>query len=248
MNYLYEINAFYSWLKINTPSKSEIALWHAFMHLNNISDWQVVFTVPLTTLSLVSGLSVSDVKRYRNRLVQKGRILWRERKGNQSAQYVIIPFDETERKARECIINEFAAHFAAHIGPQTAPQKTVAHSEPQSAPQVAPQIAPQSAPQIAPINKQNKTEIINDIDNDTESKPRAQDPDDEPYEFTTGIYLSPRQVRDLSGRFHRNYSIFVRLYTELARKKQQGYKPPGSDYEELLKMIAEAKRRNVAGS
>lgn len=157
MNYLYEINAFYSWLKINTPSKSEIALWHAFMHLNNIADWQVVFTVPLTTLSLVSGLSISDVKRYRNELVQRGRILWRGRKGNQSAQYVIIPFDENERKAREDVIKEFAAQFVAHIGPQITPQKAVAHIEPQ----VAPQVAPQTAPQTAPVNKLNETKIIN---------------------------------------------------------------------------------------
>lgn len=228
MNYLTEINAFYRWSEINAPSKSEIALWHAFMHLNNISEWQVVFTARLSTVASKAGLSIADTKRYRNRLSQRGRILWKERKGNQSALYVIIPFDDVERESRLETINKFVAQY-----------------EPQVVPQTVPQSAPQIVPQPVPISKLKETTGYRDINNNNNA--HARDPDDEPYEFVHGVFLSSRQLRDLTEMDPKGGLRFVHYYTDLSRKKsEEGYKPSGSDYEELKKMIQEDRKNQVS--
>jgi hypothetical protein len=240
MNYLTEINAFYRWSEINTPSKSEIALWHAYMHLNNTSDWQVVFTVPLSTLASKAGLSISDTKRYRNKLVQKGRILWKERKGNQSSLTAIIPFDEVEREKRKDIIKEFVALYEPQVAPQTAPQV---------APQTAPQVAPQNG--VSSIsNKLNINETLKD-DIDNKNNTHARDPDDELREYSSNILLSSNQVYALTDKFRdmygKNSATKMNHYIcRLSRMKMdERYVPPDSDYDEILKLVEVDKQKDL---
>lgn len=93
MNYLQEINSFNDWLIINpSVTSDDIALWYALMNLNNISGWQQEFTVAISTIIDRTRLSRSAIYRSRNRLVQMGRMITRERPGNQCSVYQLIPF------------------------------------------------------------------------------------------------------------------------------------------------------------
>ncbi|GAB0155920.1 hypothetical protein CHRYSEOSP005_11820 [Chryseobacterium sp. Alg-005] len=130
MNYIKEINSFYDWLETNSVSDSVITLWHGLMHINNKTGWKVEFTVAISTLQVKTGLSSASIKRARNVLYQLGRIKWKQRTGNQSSVYEIIP-------------------FADHSEPQ---------SEPQTVPQSVPQTVPQSVPiNKLNINKTNSS-------------------------------------------------------------------------------------------
>ena len=91
MNYIREINAFYDWLETNGLSLSAIALWHALMHVNNKAAWTDEFAVAISVLCVKTGLSPRGVSSARNELAQKGRIKWKQRRGNQSAVYSVIP-------------------------------------------------------------------------------------------------------------------------------------------------------------
>jgi len=90
MNYIREINAFYDWLETNRLSLSAIALWHGLLHINNKAAWADEFAVAVSVLCVKTGLSPRGVTEARNELKLKGRIEWRQRKGNQSAIYHLI--------------------------------------------------------------------------------------------------------------------------------------------------------------
>lgn len=111
MNYLRELNAFYDWLETNSMSASCIALWHALMAINNRAGWATEFTVAVSTLETKSGLSKTTVERCRNTLKQKGLIDWRQRKGQQSAVYLM-----------KSLVTQFAPHYDAQHASQSASQ------------------------------------------------------------------------------------------------------------------------------
>ncbi len=129
MNYITEINAFYDWAEVNQPRHAEISLWYALMHMANKSGRQKEFSVPISTLMIKTGLSKTSIEIARNKLQQKDRIRFKNRSGNQSAVYQMIP-------------------FVPNIRPQNCAQ-----TESQSLPQERPQ--PKS--QNGAIIKQNKT-------------------------------------------------------------------------------------------
>ncbi|SMB95484.1 DnaD and phage-associated domain-containing protein [Desulfonispora thiosulfatigenes DSM 11270] len=90
MNYLKELNAFYDWLETNSLSTSSIVLWHALMHINNKAGWTAEFAVAISVLCVKTGLAERTISKARNELKQKGRIDWKQRKGNQAAIYSMI--------------------------------------------------------------------------------------------------------------------------------------------------------------
>lgn len=92
MNLYTEVNSFYDWLETNPLATSDIVLWHALMHVANKAGWPDKFAVAVSVLELKTGLKKDAICDARNRLEQRGRIKWETRKGNQSAQYRIIPF------------------------------------------------------------------------------------------------------------------------------------------------------------
>jgi len=92
MNYISEINRFYDWLETNQIPKSAIALWHSLMHIANKTGWQNKFTVAISTIESKTGFKRSELYDARNILTQKGRISWKQRGGNLSAEYEIYPF------------------------------------------------------------------------------------------------------------------------------------------------------------
>lgn len=89
MNYLREINAFHERLNTNPLPGSAVGVWNALMHLANRSGWQEKLTIPLSLLCLHSGLSLSSVKRGRERLKKEGMVTWRSRGSDLCAVYVL---------------------------------------------------------------------------------------------------------------------------------------------------------------
>nr|DAI65680.1 MAG TPA: helix-turn-helix domain protein [Caudoviricetes sp.] len=93
MRYIDEINSFHDWLMTNpTLSASARILWFALMHYCNKTGWKREFNVAISALEMDTGLSRRSVIRARDELQQLGRIIIRQRKGNQSATYKIVSF------------------------------------------------------------------------------------------------------------------------------------------------------------
>lgn len=103
MNYIAEINSFFNWVLFNPLQPDAQALWHALMQINNrcavkINNdwfWRVEFSAPNMTLLSMLSFSRPQLDRMRNVLIQKGRIVYKKGKGNQSGTYKIIPFDNS---------------------------------------------------------------------------------------------------------------------------------------------------------
>ena len=74
MNYIAELNAFHDYLLANRLSTSEIALWHALMHINNSTMWKTEFTASNLILQQITGLSRSSLADAKNKLKQRGLI------------------------------------------------------------------------------------------------------------------------------------------------------------------------------
>jgi len=92
MNYVLEIVSFNEWLTTNpSVTSNDVALWYALMNINNSCGWKQEFTAAISTIMDKSRLSRDSIYRSRNKLVQLGRIKVKERGGNQSALYTIIP-------------------------------------------------------------------------------------------------------------------------------------------------------------
>lgn len=141
-NWIYEINAFYSWAETTDIKADAISLWNALMFTANKAHWKSRFNASASLLCARSGLSKSSFQRARNALSQMGRIKFYSRKGNQSAVYEIIFFSDSG---------------AVQYGPQIESQMD--HKQPfvvQYEPQSEPQPGPQTEPQPGHILKQNK--------------------------------------------------------------------------------------------
>ncbi|GEN74107.1 hypothetical protein [Chryseobacterium lathyri] len=183
MNYIKEINSFYDWLETNSVSDSVITLWHGLMHINNKTGWKLEFTVAISTLQVKTGLSSASIKRARNVLSQLGRIKWKQRNGNLSSVYEIIP-------------------FADHSELQ---------NEPQTVPQSVPQTVPQSVP-INKLNetKQNsillKKESKGEIPKNENSEELSQEENSDP--LNTGSEekekSSAKKEKEIIDHFHEN--------------------------------------------
>ena len=125
MNYLKESIAFNDYLLTNRLSAGQIALWHALFGLCNRTGWKKEFTVPVSILHTLSGLSTRAVFKNRDVLAQHGLISYRSNEG-------------------------FAATYTVHsvrhlIGYDQWDKQSAAESTPQSAPQSAPHSSPYSA-------------------------------------------------------------------------------------------------------
>ena len=140
-NWIYEINAFYSWAETTDIKADAISLWNALMFTANKAHWKSRFNASASLLCARSGLSKSSFQRARNALSQMGRIKFYSRKGNQSAVYEIIFFSESG-----------VVQYGPQIESQMDHKPFVIQYEPQSEPQPG----PQTEPQPGHILKQNK--------------------------------------------------------------------------------------------
>lgn len=141
INWIYEINAFYSWAETTDIKADAISLWNALMFTANKAHWKSRFNASASLLCARSGLSKSSFQRARNALSQMGRIKFYSRKGNQSAVYEIIFFSDSG-----------VVQYGPQIESQMDHKSFVVQYEPQSEPQPG----PQTEPQPGHILKQNK--------------------------------------------------------------------------------------------
>lgn len=122
VNYISEINAFYSWLDTNpTLSASARHLWDVLMHFNNSCGWKEEFTVSLSRLEDATGYKRDTIYTARNALVQHGRIRVTQRKGNKSAIYSMIFFSDSpvDNSGANNRVSDKPTHAPTHTPTQT---------------------------------------------------------------------------------------------------------------------------------
>lgn len=101
MNYIQEINDFYTWLETNPLTPQEISLWFALMQVCNKTRWRQEFCAAMSVLVIKAGGSRRAVERAREGLARKGRIIWRKQPGRQAAVYIIISFGGQNHLVRQ---------------------------------------------------------------------------------------------------------------------------------------------------
>ncbi|MDO5398784.1 MAG: DnaD domain protein [bacterium] len=108
INYLVEINSFYSWIAYNPLSVQAQSLWHLLMNINNRCSlrvqqngraWRVYFTAANTVINNVLGFTNKmQLKRARDELIEAGRIEYTCGTKSQCGTYKMIPFDGRVRE------------------------------------------------------------------------------------------------------------------------------------------------------
>lgn len=184
MNYILEIKAFYDRLEVKPLSSSAIALWHALMHINNKTGWSKEFSVPVTVLSLKSGLSERSVSNARNELKTKGYIDFKSRSGNRSAVY---------------ILNHLSANFADNVSDNLSGSVSDSTSDSVSGNPSA-------------LNKQNKTKPNNKKEKGSPLSSQVQDIWNyylNTFEgfFSRGLTLTKERRSKVEARLKDGYSV-----------------------------------------
>lgn len=99
MNYITQLNAFYSYLPINPLSPNANALYGALLHINNKTNWLKVFSVAITTITTLTGLNKQAIERARKELVKKGYIKFKKGSNQYFAgKYEIIELYQNSNK------------------------------------------------------------------------------------------------------------------------------------------------------
>ncbi|TRM10947.1 DnaD domain protein [Lentibacillus cibarius] len=109
MNYIKQLNAFYSLLDVRPLSSSAISLWHALLHINNKTGWRKSFTVAGVVLRLKSGLNESSFKRARQELTEKDCITYMPGRGNQAPSYQLTCLSHTMNPSTDVPVEEWPA-------------------------------------------------------------------------------------------------------------------------------------------
>lgn len=110
MNYLVETNKFYDYLVYNSLTTSEIALWHALMHINNHVMWKTEFTASNRILQQLTGLSIPGLAAAKNKLKQRGLIDYIPGKAGQSGKFRMMSFYVKEIEEEEAEGSEEDSH------------------------------------------------------------------------------------------------------------------------------------------
>lgn len=129
-------------------SPSAIALWFALMDTANRAGWPRDFSIAISTLRSKTRYGKDAIYAARNQLKQKGRIDFRERKGNLSTVYQII---------------SFASDYQTQQPPYTG---RVSEYQTQIPTQHPTQLPTQYPTQLPNNNKLNKTKLFCDGDAD----------------------------------------------------------------------------------
>lgn len=92
IKYINEINAFHSWAQINELPASAVLLWYSLMHFCNRTGWKKQFNIAMSQLEADTHLTRPTIQRARKNLENAGLIKVINRRGRQSAVYIIQPF------------------------------------------------------------------------------------------------------------------------------------------------------------
>ncbi len=150
MNYIYEINSFYTWLESHPMPKNSIALWHALMAVNNKTGWKREFTVALGSLALRTGFSISELIKGRKILMKMGRIKSVQQGSRKCTIYTIYSFEE--QGITESAENSNNSQKPSNRNTNRTPNRT-----PNSSQKVSKRIS--KGYETGYINKLNKTKL-----------------------------------------------------------------------------------------
>ena len=123
MNYITQLNAFYSYLPINPLSPNANALYGALLHINNKTNWLKVFSVAITTITTLTGLNKQAIERARKELVKKGYIKFKKGSNQYFAgKYEIIELYQNSNKFNNLnfnVANDTANDIASDMASNT---------------------------------------------------------------------------------------------------------------------------------
>lgn len=91
-----QIQQFYNWLMENTLKATEISLWHSLMHIADKAGYPIWLSVAVTRLEKLTGMKKDAIYNAREKLQEEGLIEIQLGKGNQAAQYRLIPFEQQQ--------------------------------------------------------------------------------------------------------------------------------------------------------
>lgn len=134
MNYLQQLNAFYTCLHTQPLTTRAVALYGLLLHLDNRCGWLRSFTVANSTLMGLGGFSKRQLEDARAELKQKGLIDYRPGSGRMAGRYRIP---------------EMTLPTGAHGEPQGGAQTGVQNGA---------QPAPKQTPKRAPLSKPDPTQ------------------------------------------------------------------------------------------
>lgn len=89
-----QIKQFYKWIIDNSLTATEISLWHALMHIADEAGYPIWLSVAISRLESLTGMKKDAIYKARDGLENKARIEVKLGKGNQAANYRLIPFGE----------------------------------------------------------------------------------------------------------------------------------------------------------
>ena len=110
IKYINEINAFHSWVQINELPASAVLLWYSLMHFCNRTGWKKQFNIAMSQLEADTHLTRPTIQRARKNLENAGLIKVINRRGRQSAVYIIQPF-AAQYESQSEPQNGFAAQY-----------------------------------------------------------------------------------------------------------------------------------------
>jgi len=168
MQYISQLNAFYSWMDSHPLSSNDIALWQALMHIANKARWPKRLTVALSTLESKAGMKKDAIYRSRKRLFEAGRIIVHPHSSGRASEYEIIPFEEGYTNALISSQNE--SHLSAECVGKTeenADTSVIVPTNPADLPTQNATIA--TDPADLPTQNELKHRTLIDLDIDKDS-------------------------------------------------------------------------------
>ena len=87
MTYIDRINAFWNWIQYNEMGSNGAILYLALLHCANRAAWPEVVPISNSMLLSLTGLSETELKRQRNKLVQMGAVVYEKGKKGKMARY-----------------------------------------------------------------------------------------------------------------------------------------------------------------
>ena len=122
VNYIKELNTFHRWLQVNEIPTSAVTLWYSLIHWCNQTGWKKEFNVAMSLLENDTKMSRRTIERARAVLQEKGLIRIKQRHGNQSPIYQIIPLTVRHNDAQTDAQTTFVRHNDAQSDAQTDAQ------------------------------------------------------------------------------------------------------------------------------
>lgn len=96
MKYISQLNGFWNWRALNGLTSKQADLYMAILSVGNETGWKSPFNIPNSNLVGRCSMSLKELYRVRNALVQKGLIEYENGKKGTSGLYTIVPlYDES---------------------------------------------------------------------------------------------------------------------------------------------------------